>query len=137
MRPVDKVLLYEEDADFRSRIVSELSKYEGQFGLVVTSTLAQARKLISAQSIVLCVAGIDMATAAHVDLISWSSTQHLKVPFILMQKESAIHVSEVVNLFNILKVFTTPFELSEISNAVIEGLDAIDEGLLYRRLRSV
>ena len=134
---MDNVLLYEEDAGFRSRIVSELSKYEGQFGLVIASTLEQARKLISGQSIVLCVAGVDMGIAAHVDLISWSSAQHLKVPFILMQNESAIHVSEVVNVFNILNVFTTPFELSEISNAVIEGLDAIDEGLLYRRLRSV
>jgi hypothetical protein len=28
-------------------------------------------------------------------------------------------------------------KLSEIANAVIEGLDAIDEGLLYRRLRSI
>jgi len=134
---VDNVLLYEEDADFRSRIVAELSKYEGQFGLVIASTLEQARKLISGQSIVLCVAGVDMGTAGHVDLISWSSTQHPKVPFILMQNESAIHVSEVVNVFNILNVFTTPFEMSEISYAVIEGLDAIDEGLLYRRLRSV
>jgi len=134
---VDNVLLYEEDADFRSRIVSELSKYDGQFGLVVAATHDQARKLISGQSIVLCVAGIDLGTAAHVDLISWSATRHLKVPFILMQNESAIHASEAVNVFNILNVFTTPFELSEISNAVMEGLDAIDEGLLYRRLRSV
>ena len=121
----------------RSRIVSELSKYDGQFGLVVASTLGQARKLISGQSIVLCVAGVDMGTAAHVDLLTWSATRHLKVPFILMQNKSAIQVSEVVNGFNILKVFTTPFEMSEISNAVIEGLDAIDEGWLYRRLRSV
>ncbi len=134
---MDKVLLYEEDTDFRSRIVSELSKYDGQFGLVVASTLEQARKLISGQSITLCVAGVDMGTAAHVDLLTWSATRHLKVPFILMQNKSAIHVFEVVNGFNILKVFTTPFEMSEISNAVIEGLDAIDEGWLYRRLRSV
>jgi len=28
-------------------------------------------------------------------------------------------------------------KLSEISNAVIEGLDSVDEGMLYRRLRSV
>ena len=134
---MDNILLYEEDADFRSRIVSELSKYEGQFGLVIAATLEQARKLISGQSIALCVAGVDMGIAGHVDLISWSSTRHLKVPFILMQNESAIHVSEVVNVFNILNVFTTPIEMSEISNAVIEGLDTIDEGLLYRRLRSV
>ena len=134
---MDKVLLYEEDADFRSRIVAELSKYEGQFGLVIASTLAQARNLISGQSIVLCVAGVDMRTAEHVDLISCRSTRRLKVPFILMQKKPAMRASEVVNAFNILDVFTTPFELSQIANAVIEGLDAIDEGLLYRRLRSV
>ncbi len=134
---MDNVLLYEEDADLRSRIAAELSKYDGQFGLVVASTLEQARKLITGQSIVLCVPGIDMRAAGHVDLISLISARHLNVAFILIQNESAGHVSEVLNGVNILNVLTSPFELNEIACAVIEGLDAIDEGLLYRRLQPV
>lgn len=133
---MDKVLLYEEDMELRASIVAELTKYAGQFDFVVVTSFSQARELIQQKMISICVVGFDMENPNHVNFLSTISTQYTQVPFILMSKKSPVIETNGDDIFNILTVINKPFELSLIPDAIIEGLDAIDEGMLWRRLRS-
>jgi hypothetical protein len=62
------------------------------------------------------------------------SIRYPQVPFILMKKDSRPGVDvDDTDRFNTLTVIRKPFEWRMLAEAVIEGLDFIDEGLLWRR----
>ena len=133
---MDKVLLYEEDSDLRERIHAELLKYAGQFGLVEVSTLTEAQEMIAGNQVTICVAGLSPENTRHVEFLSVASTRNPGVPFILMLEETTAAAPEPFHVFNILRVVSKPVHVGGIADLVMEGLDAIDEGMVWRRLHT-
>jgi DNA-binding NtrC family response regulator len=129
---MDKVLLFDEDDQLRDRIEVELKKYEGQYRLVVAASLEKAEAMIRRKEITLFVVGIDLKNAQNRDFLTRVSIRYPQVPFILIHEGSRPAVEDA-DRFNTLAVIHKPFEWNALAGAVIEGLDFIDEGLLWRR----
>ena len=130
---MDKVLLFDEDHQTQDRIEVELRKYEGQYNLVVAASLEEAEAMIRRKEITLFVVGMDLKDAQNRNFLSRISIQHPQVPLILMREDPRSGV-DGADRFNTLKIIPKPFEWGFLAEAVIEGLDFIDEGLLWRRL---
>ena len=131
-----RILLYEKDIKLQARMVAELAKYVGQFSLQAVRSLEQAHALLRQRLISLCVMRADMGNREDLEFIATCSAQYPQVPFILLTEEFPGDRAGGAAHLNVLQVINPPFASNAIADAILDGLDAIDEGLLWQRVVS-
>ncbi len=131
---MDKVLIVVGDTQFLDTLKEGLQKYQGQFEILTASEGEKALQVLKKARISVMVIDFELPDMDGQNLLAHMKKNRPQVPCIVMAADEhpEAHNGTALGTFYFLK---KPFDFSELANAIIAGLDRIDEGIFWKEHR--
>ena len=135
MKPMDKVLIVDDDQIFLHSLDEGLQKYMGQFEVMTVSNGDEALNVLDTERISVLITDLDMPKMDGLELLSHMRKNRSQVPCVLMMEPESPGIENETDRKNIFRTLTKPFDANELFPVIMEGLERLDEGLFWREYR--
>ena len=130
---MDKVLMIAGHSEFIENLQSDLEKYRGQFEVFFTEDEAAAVDYIQTHRISVFVSGYNLEQLNMKNLLNLVTKRLGQIAFIQFFDRESLLKEEVAYKEKILSFIEVPCSGDELAEEIIQGLDCLDEGVMWRQ----
>jgi len=133
MNPMDKVLIVGDNPEFLGILKEGLEKYKGQFEVLTASGGEKAIEVLKREHVSVLVTDFVKPKVDGPELLSHMTKNHPTTPCIVMTEHGSPKIETRADRKDAFRYVRKPFGCNELARAIIEGLDCLDEGNLFRQ----
>jgi DNA-binding NtrC family response regulator len=130
---MDKVLIVCDNPEFLGILKEGLQKYEGQFEVLTASGGEEAIEVLKREHVSVLVTDLVMPRVDGPELLTHMTKKHPTTPCIVMKEHGNPEIKKRADRKDVFRYFEKPFDCNQLARAIIEGLDCLDEGNLFRQ----
>jgi CheY-like chemotaxis protein len=128
---MEKVLIAEDDLKLQSFLQIRLQKHKDIFEVIFANDGEEAINILKQKYISLVVTDIVMPKIDGMALLSYINNKYPHIPCIVMTAHPTKGLEERVSNDNFIRLFQKPFELDELTEAILQALEQdIPDGTL-------
>ena len=124
---MSKVLVVDSDFEFLNSLDQQLKQYQSQFEVRIVSDGQAAVEVLDTESICVLVAGLKISKIDSFSLLAHVVSNYPKIPCIAMVPYKMPEMWQKTGKQNNLIYLQKPFEINQLFDAIMEGLDIFDE----------
>ena len=130
---MDKVLIVCDNPKLLGSLKEGLQKYEGQFEVLTASGGEEAVELLNSERVSVLVTDLVMPIVNGPELLTHMTYKHPATPCIVMTEHGSPEIKKKSDREDAFRYFKKPFDCNDLAQAIIEGLDCLDEGNFFRQ----